>query len=143
MSSYYLTIGIAISGSVLYHVFQKATSPNVNPALGLVVTYLTALALTVPLYWAFPREGTLREAVGRLNWASVALGLAIVLLEVGFLLAYRAGWNLSLASLASNATAAVLLLPIGVVIFRARPSAVNLLGVVVCILGLVLINVRR
>ncbi len=143
MATYYLTIGLAITGSVLYHVFQKATSPSVNPALGLMVTYLTALALTAPLYWAFPREGTLREALGRLNWASVALGLAIVLLEAGLLLAYRAGWNLSLASLASNATAALLLLPVGVLLFRDRPSAANLIGVVVCILGLVLINLRR
>jgi drug/metabolite transporter (DMT)-like permease len=141
--SYYLTIGIAITGSVLYHVFQKATSANVNPALGLIVTYLTALTLTVPLVWVFPREGTLREALGRVNWASFALGLAIVLLEVGFLLAYRAGWNLSLASLASNATAALLLLPVGVLFFRDRPTAVNLLGVIVCLVGLVLINLRR
>jgi len=65
------------------------------------------------------------------------------LLEVGFLLAYRAGWNLSLASLASNATAALLLLPIGVLLFRDRPSAVNLMGVAVCLLGLVLINLKR
>lgn len=143
MPSYYLTIGIAITGSVLYHVFQKATSANVNPALGLIVTYLTALTLTVPLVWVFPREGTLREALGRVNWASFALGLAIVLLEVGFLLAYRAGWNLSLASLASNATAALLLLPVGVLFFRDRPTAVNLLGVIVCLVGLVLINLRR
>lgn len=143
MTTYYLTIGVAITGSVLYHIFQKATSPTINPALGLSATYLTALALTVPLYWAFPHEGTLREALGRLNWASLALGLAIVLLEVGFLLAYRAGWNLSLASLASNATAALLLLPIGVLLFRDRPSAVNLMGVVVCLLGLVLINLKR
>lgn len=143
MPPHLLTIGIAITGSVLYHVFQKATSPTVNPALGLIVTYLTALGLTLPLYWLFPRESTLREALGRLNWASFALGLAIVLLEVGFLLAYRSGWNLSIASLASNATAALVLLPIGVFLFRDRPSTLNLLGVGVSILGLVLLNVRR
>ena len=37
-----------------------------------------------------------------LNWASYALGLVVVLLEVGFLLAYRAGWKISLAAVYSN-----------------------------------------
>jgi drug/metabolite transporter (DMT)-like permease len=78
-----------------------------------------------------------------LNWASFALGLAIVGLEVGFLLAYRAGWNLNTTAVASNATAALVLLPTGILFFKERPSLVNIAGVFVCVLGLVMINMKR
>jgi multidrug transporter EmrE-like cation transporter len=61
-------------------------------------------------------------------------------LELGFLLAYRAGWNISLAGLVSNTTVAMLLLPVGLVLFRERLSGINAVGVVVALLGLVLMN---
>ena len=143
MTPFYLSIVVAILSSVLYHLFQKATSANINPAIGLIVTYLTALALCLPLLILFPLGSSVREAFRKLNWASFALGFAIVGLEVGFLLAYRAGWNVSLAGIASNTTAALILLPAGVLLFREKPALVNLLGVLVCILGLVMINLRR
>jgi len=37
-----------------------------------------------------------------LNWTSFALAFAIAGVEIGFLLAYRAGWNISLGAIASN-----------------------------------------
>jgi uncharacterized membrane protein len=140
---FYLPFGIAVLSSVLYHTFQKATSSTVNPALGLIVTYVTAIIITLLLFIIFPVRGTLADAFRQLNWASFALGLAIVGLEIGFLLAYRAGWSLNNTAVASNATAALVLLPTGILIFKERPSLVNMLGVFVCILGLVMINIKN
>lgn len=143
MSPFYLSISVAILSSVLYHVFQKATSPAVNPAVALLTTYATAILVTFPLLALFPLESSLRQALARINWASLALGFAIVGLEVGFLLAYRSGWNVSLAGVFSNVSAALLLIPTGLLLFRERPSWVNVLGVLVCVLGLVMVNVKR
>ena len=70
----------------------------------------------------------------------MALAFTLVGLEVGFLLAYRAGWTISLAGLFSNATVSVLLLPVGLMLFKDRLSGVNALGVLVAIVGLVLMN---
>jgi len=83
------------------------------------------------------------HAVSKVNWASWALGASIVGIEVGFLLAYRAGWNVSLAGIATNTSAALLLLPIGLLIFKDKLSLVNIAGVLVCILGLLMINWKR
>ena len=72
------------------------------------------------------------------------MGLAIVVvgLEVGFLLAYRAGWNISLAAIVSNASLTLLLIPIGMLLFRERPTPVNLIGVAICVAGLAMANLR-
>jgi multidrug transporter EmrE-like cation transporter len=80
--------------------------------------------------------------VRKLNWASVGLGAVIVGLELGFLLAYRAGWNISVASLVANTTVALLLIPVGLLFFKEELSAVNILGIILAIAGLVLVNLK-
>jgi len=108
-----------------------------------MVTYIAAIVLSALLLLISPLRSSLGAAISELNWASLALAVAIVGLEVGFLLAYRAGWNVSLAGVATNVAGALVLLPIGITIFKERPSALNLVGVVVCLLGLWMINARQ
>jgi len=139
---FYLSLGVAILSSVLYHVFQKSIAPGVHPVVSIMVTYVAALALSLPLFSIFPMEERIGRALSRVNWASFALALAIVGLEVGFLLAYRAGWNMSVAGIAANAAAALVLLPLGMTLFKEKPSVLNVVGVLVCILGLMMVNHR-
>jgi drug/metabolite transporter (DMT)-like permease len=143
MSLFYLSFLIAVLSSVLYHVFQRAISPQVNPVISLLVTYITAFGGTLLLLFIFPLRKSIASAIGQVNWASVALGVAIVGLEIGFLLAYRAGWDISVTGIATNVAAALVLVPTGLLIFRERPSTINLAGVVVCIFGLVMVNYRK
>ena len=70
------------------------------------------------------------------------MGLAILGLEFGFLLAYRAGWNISKAGIVSATAVAVILIPVGVIAFKERLSLLNGLGLMLCILGLVLVNLK-
>jgi drug/metabolite transporter (DMT)-like permease len=140
---FYLSFGIAVFSSILYHIFQKAISPTVNPVISLMVTYLFAFVLSMLLLCIFPLRTSLGGSLQAVNWASIALAVAIVGIEVGFLLAYRAGWNINLAGIATNAAAALLLLPIGMAVFKERPSLINLAGVFVCIIGLVMVNHQR
>jgi drug/metabolite transporter (DMT)-like permease len=139
---FYLSFSIAILSSMLYHIFQKAISPDANPVLSLLVTYVVAFFLTLFLLIFFPLKKDLVAALKQLNWASVALAIAIVGLEIGFLLAYRAGWDIGLAGVATNVAAAILLLPTGIIIFKEQPNMLNIIGVGVCILGLVMVNAR-
>lgn len=142
MNMFYVSFAIVVLSSVLYHVLQRAIATGVNPVISLMVTYVTAMLLSSLLLVIFPLRSTLYSALVELNWASVALGLAIVGLELGFLLAYRAGWNVGLAGVATNVAGALLLLPIGVALFKERPSAINVAGVFVCLLGLWMVNTR-
>jgi uncharacterized membrane protein len=139
---YYLPVGLTVVANVLYHVFLKVTPASVNPLLSLVVTYLTAAAATAAILAVGPERVSLAAGLRDLNWASYALGLAIVGLEVGFMLAYRAGWNISLAGLISSTTVSLLLVPVGLLFFREALSAVNALGIALCLVGLALVNYK-
>ncbi len=97
---------------------------------------------TAAIYLSQPERGPLLAGLKELNWASYALGVAIVGLEVGFMLAYRAGWNISLAGLISSTTVSLLLIPVGLLAFRESLSAVNALGIAMCLVGLVLVNYK-
>lgn len=143
MPVFYFAILVAVLSSISYHIFQKAIPLTVNPAVGLIVTYTIALLLSVLLLLVFPLKEGLLETLRKVNWASYALGFAIFGLEIGFLLAYRAGWDLSLAGIAANAAAGAMLLPAGVLLFKEKPSWVNVLGVFVCILGIVMVNWKK
>jgi uncharacterized membrane protein len=133
---------LAILAATLYHIFQKSTPADVNPALSLLVTYGTAAIATLGLFIFYPPQN-LGQDFAKLNWASYALGLGIVGLELGTLLAYRAGWQISLLGLVVNIAAALLLLPIGLLFFREKLTPLNLLGIGLCIFGLILVNWRR
>lgn len=133
---------LAILASVLYHIFQKSTPADVNPALTLFVTYSTAAVATLGLFIFYPL-GNPVVAFSKLNWVSYVLGISIVGLELGILLAYRFGWQISLLGVVVHIAAALLLLPIGLLLFREKVTSINLLGIALCILGLVLVNFRR
>ncbi len=81
-----------------------------------------------------------REELRALNWTAVALALAIVALDLGFLFLYRSGFDLSLGALVTQSTAALALLVVGVLVFRERLSPANVLGLGLCLAGLWLVN---
>jgi len=140
MLLFYFSLGLAIVSSVFYHLIQKLIPTSVNPALSLIITYLTAAILSLALIPLYPFKDGLAAALKQLNWTSVGLSFAIIGLEIGFLLAYRAGWNVSVTAVISNVTVALILIPVGLLFFKEKVSWVNLLGIVVCIAGLIMIN---
>jgi len=143
MPLFYVAFGVAVFSSVLYHVFQKAISPSVNPIVSLMVTYAVAFILSIPLFILFPIQENLVDSLRKVNWATIALSIAIIGLEAGFLLAYRAGWNLGVTGVAANTASALLLVPIGMMLFKEKPTLINIIGVFVCILGLIMVNLRK
>ncbi len=139
---YYFAIGLTIIANLFYHFSQKYTPTNVNPIITLIFTYIAAIIICLSILPFYPSGGNLMDSVRKVNWASLSLAFAIVGLEVGYLLAYRAGWNISLAALVSNVTFTLLVIPIGVLWMQETLSIVNIIGVFLCIGGLVLANLK-
>ena len=139
-SMYLVAICIALLSSASYHVIQRATPHDVHPIVALSVTYVLALLICMALLPFFPLTASLRESISQLNWTSYALAITVVGIEIGFLLAYRAGWQLSIASLIVTIVATLLLIPISRFIFHEPLSLRQILGIITCIVGLVLIN---
>lgn len=139
MPLYVFAIGLTILANVGYHLCQKAIRPDASVAATLVVTYAIALVVSALLWpWLGGDEG-LVPALRRLGPQSYTLGGCVVLIELGFLLAYRAGWTLGSAALFCNATVALVLLPLGVLAFGEGLDLRKVLGLVLALAGLVLL----
>jgi len=139
----YVPIALVVLSSLGYHLFQKSTPAAINPFVTLIVTYAVATAVSIQSYFMFVPKAdmiNLVDGIKTANWASMLLGFAVVGLELGFLLAYRAGWNISAASLISNTTVALLLIPAGLLLFKESISLPAVLGMLLCLSGLILVS---
>jgi len=136
----YLPISLVVLSGLCYHLCQKSTPATLNPIVALIVTYVCASVVSVVSYFIFIPDANIVKSLGAVNWASFLLGFAVVGMELGFLLSYRAGWNISSAGLISNTMIALLLIPVGLLMFRESISLSAVSGVILCIIGLMLIS---
>ena len=143
MFLFYFSITLAICSSALYHFTAKSTPSNVNFTVSLLVTYAVAFLVVLLTFFFFPVKNGLAFELKQLNWASVGLAIAIVGIEFGFLLTYRAGWNLGIAAVLVNVVASLLLVPVAIFIFKDKISWINIMGILVCLAGLVMLNWKR
>lgn len=143
MSLFYFSITLAICSSALYHFVAKSTPSNVNFTVSLLVTYAVALVVTLLGFFFFPATNGIIAELKQLNWATIGLAVAIVGIEFGFLLTYRAGWNLGIAAVLVNVVASLILLPVAIFVFKDKISWVNIVGIFVCLAGLVMLNWKR
>ena len=140
MVLYVLPIVLIVASNVVYNVCQKSTPQSANPFSALLITYLTAAILTLIASTFYKTDKGFLQSFNELNWTSVALGAAIVGLELGYLMAYRAGWNISVGSLVANILLAIMLIPIGILFYKEGFALTQIVGVAFCIVGLILIN---
>lgn len=140
MFIYVMSIVIIVTSNVLYNISQKSTPQKANPFTALLITYLTAAIVTFAMSFFYKSDRSFFQSFKELNWTSIALGFAIVGLEFGYLMAYRAGWNISVGSLVANIILAIILIPIGVLFYKEGFELNKILGAGICIIGLLLIN---
>ena len=138
---FYWSIVLVVLGNVLYQVSQKSIPRGLDPVFSVFVSYLTALAITA-LLLPLAASRPLRESWRATTWASVGVGVSACVIEFAFLWVYRSGWNISLAPVVGGAALAALLIPIGVLLYRERISAVNAAGLVLCLAGVYLASRR-
>jgi multidrug transporter EmrE-like cation transporter len=143
MFLFYFSITLAIASSALYHFTAKSTPSHVNFTVSLLVTYAVAFVVTLVGFFFFPATNGVLAELKQLNWATIGLAIAIVGIEFGFLLTYRAGWHLGIAAVLVNVIASLILVPVAIFFFKDKISWVNILGILVCLAGLVMLNWRR
>jgi drug/metabolite transporter (DMT)-like permease len=140
---FYFSISLAILSSALYHFSARSVPPNINFGISLLVTYVAALGITLIVTLFLPPSNGWAAEVKQVNWASFLLALAIVGIEFGFLLVYRAGWNLGIAAVLTNVVASLILVPVAIFVFKDKLNWVNIAGILVCLAGLVMLNWKR
>ena len=143
MFLFYFSITLAICSSALYHFTAKSTPSNVNFTVSLLVTYAVAFVVTLVGFFFFPATNGITAELKQLNWASIGLAIAIVGIEFGFLLTYRSGWHLGIAAVLVNVVASLILVPVAIFVFKDKLNWVNVVGILVCLAGLVMLNWKR
>ena len=139
MTSFYFPFAIAVGGMLFYHLSQKAIPKGMNPFVVTIIAYATGIVLCAIFALTYPGKKSLVDSVRESNWAVFVLGAAAACIEIGFLLAYRAGWRISVAAVATNVAVTAMLIPIGIIVFKDHLSLRNILGLIFCVLGLVLV----
>ena len=137
----FLPITIAVIANVFYHVASKSIPAEQNAFMGLVVNYATALLMSAILFFMTPHEKILIEAA-RSNWACILMGLSITGVEAAFVMIYRAGGELSTASLIVNILIAAAMLAVGGIFYHEQISLQKILGAALCIAGVVLLSLK-
>jgi hypothetical protein len=138
---FYLPVILAVFGNILYHSAQRLTPQAANPFLSVGLSFSTAAVLCFILYKA-TAAGPLAGDLAVLSWTTVGLGVAVVLIETSFLVAYRWGWPIGSTALTVTALQTALLLPIGCFFLAERLTAAGWVGVLLCLVGLGLVAVQ-
>ena len=142
MLSYIWPIALVVISNTLYQVCAKSVPDGMNPLASLTVTYLVGAVVSCVMYFILNRNANLLREIRLTNWAPIVLGIVIVGLEVGFIYAFRAGWQISMAQIVSSAVLAVILIFVGYLLYHEAITWNKLAGIAVCLAGLVLINLR-
>ena len=138
----WMPIVLVVVANTFYHLGQKSVPRAAHPvvaALGMYAVAAVAALALLPLVQPLPTRASAGAAV---HWSVALAGLAIVGIEIGFLLAYRGGWEISSASLTTMVGLAMVLLPLGVFLFREPMTPSRLFGFGLSLLGLWLLSRR-
>ena len=140
MNAIYFPILIIIAGGLLYQFSQKSIPKGLNAYFVIIIAYLAGIVLCLFCNWIYPAEGSLPEAFRKSNWAVYGVGAGAVLVEIGFLIAYRQGWQISVTSMLVNMVISVVLVPVGLLVYKEKLSSWNALGIAFYFAGLILIS---
>lgn len=142
MISYIWPIALVVLSNVIYQVCAKSVPKEIDPLASLTITYLVGAITSCVLYFVLNKDGNLIREYSKLNWAPVIFGIVLVGLEVGFIYAYKAGWQVSTASIVQSSFLAVALIFVGFSLYQEAITWNKIVGVVICLIGLVFINYK-
>ena len=134
MIAYLWPIALVVVSNIVYQICAKSVPSGIHPLASLTATYLVGALVSGVLYYLLSGDPNLLREYGKLNWASVVLGLVIVGLE--------AGWQVSTGYIVQSAVLAVGLLLVGYLMYHEALTWNKITGVLVCLAGLILINYR-
>lgn len=131
-------VTVMVAG-VLYHLTQKLAPSDRDPWSLLVVVYGVAFTTSVLLWQSTGSRPLLPAGASASSvLVTIGLGVTVVGVEVGFLLAYRSGWPLTTAATLVNTALGVALALIGVACFGEHLRPRQCFGLALAASGMVL-----
>jgi len=142
MFNYIWPVALIVLSDTFYHICTKSSPEGVNPMAVLTVTYFVGFVGCIALFFMLNKGGSLIAEYKKLNWAPFVLGLVIIGLEAGNIYAYRFGWQVNTLPIVKGAILAIVLIFVGRFMFHEPITWNKLVGIVLCMAGIVFINLK-
>lgn len=142
MFNYVWPIALVVLSNVIYQICAKSVPNIINPFASLTITYSVGAVMSLIMFFALNEGTSITGEFSKVNWAIFAFGVVLVGLEVGWIYAYRAGWQVSTAQIVQSAFLAVALIFVGTLLYKETLTWNKLVGVIICLIGLVFINYK-
>ena len=140
MFHYVWPIALVVLSNVVYQICAKSLPNGMNPFASLTITYMVGTLCSVVMYFVSSQNGNLIQEYSKTNWAPVVFGVVLVGLETGWIYAYKAGWQVSTASIVQSAFLAAALIFVGWLLYQEALTWNKMIGVFICLVGLAFIN---
>ena len=131
---------IIVVSNTLYNLCAKSTPQGINSFASLTVTYLVAAAVSFTVFILTTQGKNIISEFTKTNWSSFVLGVVIIGLELGYILAYRSGWKMNTLSVTANISLAVILILVAFIFYKETITLKQIVGMLLCAGGLVLIS---
>ena len=133
-------IALVIISNIIYQICAKGVPKDMDAMASMTATYLVGAVCSAVMFFIMNKGGSLLHEYTKINWAPILLGISVVGLEVGYIYAYKNGWAVSTLSIVQSAFLAVALIAVGALLYHEAITANKIIGIVVCLVGLYLIN---
>ena len=130
---------VVVGANTVYNISAKSTPADVNSFASLALSYAIGMVLSVVMFFITSDNKNLIAELTKTNWTALALGVAIVALEFGYVCLYRSGWKISVGTLVANISLACVLLVVGILLYKESVSPRQIIGILFSGVGLVLI----
>lgn len=130
-----------VGSNIIYDISAKSFPEPMNPQAGLSVVYTIAAIVTFIIFLLTSDNKNFIEELKKINWATFLLAAGCMGIDLGYILLFRAGWNISLGSLVCNILIAISLIIAGIIFYREEITKDHLIGISLCLTGLILINI--
>ncbi len=130
---------VVVGANTVYNISAKSTPADVNSFASLALSYAIGMILSVVMFFITSDSKNLITELTKTNWTALALGVAIVALEFGYVCLYRSGWKISVGTLVANISLACVLLVVGILLYKESVSPRQIIGILFSGVGLVLI----
>jgi drug/metabolite transporter (DMT)-like permease len=143
MNWHTISIPLIIIGVVAYSVCQKSIPADIDALIALASAYFIAFVSCVAIL--FFTGGLKKESLffNGQRWLPILLlGFSLIMIDLGFLYAYRTGWKISTASIIAGSFTTIALALIGLLWYRDQITLINIAGIALGAVGVVLMNLK-
>lgn len=142
MFNYIWPIALVLLSNTVYQICAKGIPSNTSPFAALTITYIVGAIFSAVMHFVTHPTVNIFTEFTKMNWTPYVLGLVVVGLEVGWIYAYKAGWQVSMGYIVQSAILAVILIFVGFLLYHEAITWNKFVGVVICLVGLVFINIK-